>query len=147
MSSTADERDALATTLAAEHAAVWLYGLLGARVSASAEPVLHAGLVAAYAAHRGRRDLLVALVRDDGDVPVAAAPSYVEPGPLDDVAQVRAAAQEAEAASAVTWGALVASTSGERRRTALAGLRDAAVRHVAFGGSPSTTAEGPAAPA
>lgn len=48
--------DALQTTLAAEHAAVHLYGVLGAQTSASATPDLFAAVSDAYAAHRGRRD-------------------------------------------------------------------------------------------
>ena len=50
------ELDALQATLAAEHAAVYVYGLLGSRTSQSAEPELYVALRAAYEAHRERRD-------------------------------------------------------------------------------------------
>ena len=45
--------DALQTTLAGEHAAVYLYGALGGRTSQAAAPALYAALRDAYAAHRG----------------------------------------------------------------------------------------------
>lgn len=127
--------EALQTALEAEHAAVWLYALLGARTSASVEPELHAALTSAYVTHRARRDTLTALVLDDGAEPVAAAASYVAPAPLTTADEVRAAAADAEAAAAATYGFLVASSSGERRRTAVAALRDAAVRGLGFGGA------------
>ena len=50
----ATEVDALQTTLAAEHAAVYVYGLLGSRTSEAVEPELYAALHAAYEAHRDR---------------------------------------------------------------------------------------------
>lgn len=127
--------EALQTALEAEHAAVWLYALLGARTSASTEADLHAALTSAYVAHRARRDTLTALVLDDGADPVAAAASYAAPAPLTTPDEVRAAAADAEAGAAATYGFLVASSSGERRRTAVAALRDAAVRGLGFGGA------------
>ena len=56
----------------AEHAAVYVYGVLGARVSGSGQPALVAAAAAAYAVHRGRRDQLTAMVRAAGGEPVAA---------------------------------------------------------------------------
>lgn len=130
--------EALQETLAAEHAAVWLYAALGGRVPTEDAPELRVTLTAAYDAHRARRDLLVRLVRDAGEEPVAAAASYVAPAPLDTVEQVLTAAQQAETAAATTYAAWVASSVGEGRRTATAALRDAAVRVVGLGGAPAT---------
>ncbi|HEY1134415.1 MAG TPA: ferritin-like domain-containing protein [Nocardioides sp.] len=129
--------EALQTTLAAEHAAVWLYGLLGGRTSASGEPELHAALTSAYVAHRARRDTLTGLLLDDGADPVAAAASYTAPVPLESADDVRVAAADAETAAAATYAFLVASTEDERRRTAIGALRDAAVRALGFGSAPS----------
>ena len=67
--------DALQTTLEAEHAAVYVYGVLGARTSASADPQLYGDLVAGYSAHRGRRDQLRTMLHDLGETPVAAEPA------------------------------------------------------------------------
>ena len=73
--------DALQTTLAGEHAAVYVYGVLGARTSRSAEPQLFADVADAYATHRARRDQLMTMVRDAGGTPVAAEPAYELPEP------------------------------------------------------------------
>ena len=58
--------DALQRALAAEHAALHVYGTLGARTSASATPTLFADVTAGYTTHRARRDQLTARVRDRG---------------------------------------------------------------------------------
>ena len=64
--------EALQTTLAAEHAAVYVFGALGGRTSQSANPELFDAISAAYAAHRARRDELTAAITDLGAEPVAA---------------------------------------------------------------------------
>ena len=77
----APEVEALQTTLAAEHAAVYAFGVLGGRTSRAATPQLFATVSAAYAAHRARRDHLVReLAGQDVDL-VAAEPAYDVPGP------------------------------------------------------------------
>ena len=74
--------DALQTALAAEHAALHVYGALGARTSISATPGLYAELVAAHDAHRDLRDELTERIREAGAEPVAAEPAYELPAPL-----------------------------------------------------------------
>jgi hypothetical protein len=128
--------DALQTTLAAEHAAVHLYGVLGARTSRSATPLLYDAMVDAYRAHRERRDVLSRLVRDEGAEPVAAEPTYEIPPRLDGVERVTAAALELEQRCAATYAWLVAQVVGGRRRWAVTALTDAAVRGLTFRGSP-----------
>lgn len=132
------EIDALQTTLAAEHAAVFVYGALGGRTSATETPVLHDAISAAYAAHRARRDLLTRTIVDLEAEPVAAEAAYDLPGPLDTPRQVEAAALEVERAAASTYAFLVASTVDERRRWAITALNDTAVRELAFRGTPET---------
>ena len=74
--------EALQQTLAGEHAAVYVYGALGGRVSASAQPDAgRRGSRAAYTTHRGRRDQLTAMVRAAEGDPVAADVSYELPNP------------------------------------------------------------------
>ncbi|WP_295661421.1 ferritin-like domain-containing protein [uncultured Nocardioides sp.] len=128
--------EGLQTTLAAEHAAVWLYGVLGAQTSQAGEPALYDGLVEGYRRHRARRDQLTGLVRDAGAEPVAAAPAYDLPEPLADVAQVRRVALGVEEGCAATYSSLVAGSVGDDRRWAITALTDAAVRQLAFGGVP-----------
>jgi hypothetical protein len=111
--------DALQTTLADEHAALYTYGVLGARTSQSAAPALFDALTAGYRRHRARRDQLRLLVEDAGGEPVDAAPAYGLDGTLLRAAQVQAAALDLEVASAETLLALVAQSSGTVREWAL----------------------------
>src|SRR6478609_1203705 len=64
--------DALQATLADEHAALYTYGVLGARTSQATSPTLFETLTAGYRRHRARRDQLQLMVRDAGGDPVAA---------------------------------------------------------------------------
>ena len=68
--------DALQATLGDEHAALYTYGVLGARISQSATPALYDAITAAYRRHRARRDQLRVLVEEAGGEPVAAAAAY-----------------------------------------------------------------------
>ena len=74
--------DALNAALAAEHAALFVYGALGAQTSQTAEPTLYAAIDSAYAEHRARRDQLVSAILDEGAAPTAAEPAYALPADL-----------------------------------------------------------------
>jgi hypothetical protein len=125
----------LQTALAAEHAAVWVFGALGGRTSASATPALFAAVTASYDEHLTARDRLSdAIVEADG-TPVAAEPAYELPT-LDRPDQVEAAALATERSCATTYAWLVAQTSGEWRRWAVEALNRTAVRELAFRGTP-----------
>lgn len=124
--------DPLDATLAAEHAAVHVYGALAARVSVSAEPALAASLREAFAVHRTRRDELTAAIRAAGAEPVAAAPAYAVPE-VTSAAAIRRAAAQVETACSAAYAAQVAATSGEWRAWAITALADAALRSVGFG--------------
>ncbi|GAB2880263.1 ferritin-like domain-containing protein [Nocardioides pacificus] len=128
--------DALQATLAAEHAAVWLYGVLGAQTSASSEAALHNELSQAYTLHRSRRDELSRTLRDLAQEPVSAAAAYETPSPIRSPRQRRSAAIEIEDRCATTYAALVANTVAAQRAWAVAALTDAAVRRVRLGGEP-----------
>ena len=130
------ELEALQTTLEAEHAAVYVYGLLGSRTSQAGEPDLYAALRAAYEAHRERRDTLVGEVAALGEVPAPAAPAYTPPTGLDTQDGRFAAALELEKGCARTYAALVGSTTGARRDEAIDLLNDAAARALSFRGTP-----------
>ncbi len=128
--------DALQAALAAEHAAVHLYGALGAHTSASSSPGLFAEVSAAYLDHRARRDLLVSLVRDHDGEPVAAEPAYALPEDLASPEAVTRAALEVERRCTDTYAWVVEQTSGPDRRVAVTALTTTAVRALAFRGSP-----------
>jgi hypothetical protein len=128
---------ALQKALAAEHAAVHLFGLLGAQSSRSRQPSLFASLDDAYDAHRAARDQLTVLVSAKGADPVAAKIDYEPPGPVSTPAQIEAVAGTIEQRVTRTYGELVANTSGEDRRWAIAGLDAGALRELDFGVAPS----------
>lgn len=128
--------DALQTGLAAEHAAVHQYAVLGGRTRNAVSPLLRSALEQAYAAHRARRDQLTAFVRDEGGEPVAAEAAYALPHGLGSADGVTAAALELERACATTYAWLVANLVGDQRRWAVNALTDTAVRVLTFRGSP-----------
>ena len=130
------EVDALQTTLAAEHAAVYVYGLLGSRTSQTAEPELYLSLRAAYEAHRERRDTLIGEIAALSATPAPAAPAYTPPVGLDTTDGRYQAALALERACASTYAALVGATTGSRRLEAVALLNDAAARELSFRGTP-----------
>ncbi len=130
------EAETLQDVLANEHAAVYLYGVLGARTSESATPDLYLAMRAAYDAHRARRDELTGRIAADGATPVAAATAYEVPAGLETADGVTAVALELERACAAAYAAAVASTTAERRAWAVTALNDAAVRELGLRGTP-----------
>ena len=129
--------EALQTTLAGEHAAVYVYGVLGGRVSTTAQPALAADLRTAYTIHRGRRDQVTAMVRATGAEPVQAEVSYELPTPAETAGQCRRAAVEVEERCAEVYAAAVGSTARANRQWAIDALTDAAVRGLTFGVEPT----------
>jgi hypothetical protein len=129
---------ALQKALAAEHAAVHLYGLLGGQSSKSRQPVLFAKLEQTYGDHRAARDQLTGLVTAKGAEPVAAHPDYQVPGPTSTPAQIQAVARTLEKRVTRTYGELVANTAGRDRRWAIDALDASALRQVSFGAEPSS---------
>lgn len=128
--------EALQATLAAEHAAVWTFGSLGARTSQSSSPQLFERLRECHLVHRNRRDQLTREIRDLGGQPAPAAPAYALSNPAVTVDEITSAALAAEGACAASYADLVTHTSRERRSWAVAALTNAAVRKLAFQGSP-----------
>ena len=128
--------EALQVALAAEHAALYVYGALGARTSESRQPAVFAEVTDAYTTHRAWRDLLTRRLVDEGAEPTPAAPTYELPTTPATVLGVMRAASDLEARCAETYGYLVANTAGQDRRWAIAALTRAAVRQVAFGAPP-----------
>jgi hypothetical protein len=129
--------DALQAALAGEHAAVYVYGVAGGRLSASAYPDLAARVRSGYVAHRSRRDRLTLMVRDAGGDPVAAAVGYQLSNPARTTDQLSGLARETERRAAEVYAQLAGSSSGATRRWAVDALVDASVRVLGFGGPPS----------
>lgn len=132
MSDEQDKRElaALQAALAAEHAAVYGYGVVGGRIREGRRTEAKS----AYDAHRARRDALAREVRDLGGTPAAAAAGYALPFPVPDSdAAVRLAA-ELEDRVAGVYSDLVRATVDGRRSMAAEALREAAVRAVRWRG-------------
>ncbi|MGW2560119.1 ferritin-like domain-containing protein [Streptomyces sp. NPDC001514] len=117
--------------LAAEHAAVYGYGVVGAR----AGDARRAEATEAYAAHRARRDTLERTVRDLGGVPVVANAAYALPFAVPDAAAAVRLAAVLEDRVAGVYSDLVRAADGPLRREAAGALREAAVRAVRWRGS------------
>ncbi|MGA6173069.1 ferritin-like domain-containing protein [Streptomyces sp. NPDC012600] len=116
--------------LAAEHAAVYGYGVLGGRVPGKRRTEANA----AYDGHRARRDALMRTVRDLGGAPVAADAAYALPFAVTDaVSAVRLAAVLEDRVAGV-YSDLVRATEGPARADAAGALREAAVRAARWRG-------------
>jgi hypothetical protein len=126
---------ALQETLAAEHAAVHVYAVLGGRVSALEDPTVTERLRAAYEVHRARRDQLRSVIADLGRTPVAAAAGYEVDVHSRDAAELLRVARTTEERCAAFYAQLVASSVGGQRRWAIAALNDSAVRLLTLGGT------------
>ena len=128
--------EALQKALAAEHAAVHLYGVLGGQSSKSRQPTLFHQLDQAYDEHRALRDRLSVLVNAKGQDPVAAEVDYAVPGPTTTPAQIQAVARTIERRVTTTYGELVENTSGTDRQWAISALDAGALRGLSFGAAP-----------
>lgn len=124
------ELAALQKALAAEHAAVYGYGVVGGRVGEDRRGEART----AYDAHRARRDTLTRQVRDLGGTPEPSAAGYTLPFPVTDPASAVRLAVELEDRVAGVYSDLVRASAGERRGTAAGALREAAVRAVRWRG-------------
>lgn len=123
--------DAAQAALAAEHAAVYGYGVVGGRVGEERRPEA----TNAYDAHRARRDVLARTVRDFGGKPAAAAAAYTLPFEVPDSAAAVRLAADLEDRIAGVYSDLVRATEGPLRQDAAVALREAAVRAVRWRGS------------
>ncbi|MFE5598940.1 ferritin-like domain-containing protein [Streptomyces coelicoflavus] len=122
--------DAVQAALAAEHAAVYGYGVVGGRIGEERRTEARA----AYDAHRARRDALARDARDLGGEPVAAAAGYALPFSVpDSAAAVRLAARLEDRVAGV-YSDLVRAAEGDLRATAAGALREAAVRAARWRG-------------
>lgn len=120
-------RDALAAALAAEHAAVWSYGL----ASAFLPPTAAGTVVEGAAAHRARRDALEALSEAAGIAPVAAAAAYRVPAPVTDAVSAAGLLAVAEDDTTAAWRAVLERTDDPGlRRTGVEAMVAGAIAGV-----------------
>jgi hypothetical protein len=122
------EVEGLQAALAAEHAAAYGYGVVGANLGGDAQR----SATAAYTAHLARRDALTAILVERGATPAAAAPAYALPGPVESATAARRLAATIEDRVAATYADLVAAGTGEVRALASSALQEAAVRAASW---------------
>lgn len=115
----------LGLALAAEHAVIWGYGLVGGQIG----DTLRDQVRAAELAHRVRRDTTVAAIRERGGDPVNPQPTYQAPFAVTDEASALRLAVHLEQGAAQAWHYLLGATTDRSvRSTAVGALTDAAVR-------------------
>jgi Domain of unknown function (DUF4439) len=127
--------DALQAVLAAEQAAVYGYGVVGARLNGQPD---ERQATAAYDTHRARRAAVTLLIGQAGGLPTPAAVAYELGGPVTSPSQARALAARMERGVAATYADLVGSVPGSGRAAPAAWLADAAVRAAGWSGRVDT---------
>ncbi len=116
--------EAFASALAAEHAAVFGYGPVGARLDSNTLALA----TQAELAHRARRDVLISRLAERGAKAPPAEPSYSLPEPVTDQASALKLAIGIEERTAAVWRAALLSTTADDRRLAVDALTDCAIR-------------------
>ncbi|MCF6470077.1 DUF4439 domain-containing protein [Nonomuraea sp. MG754425] len=147
----ADDIEKLRRALAAEHAALFAYGLLGARTSGA----VRERMSAAFDAHRARRDQLRTLITARGGRPAEADASYALPFFPANATQAVKLAVHLESGVTAAYLELVSARDPALRRHAALAMQEAVTRSYglrpdqppAFPGMPSTAAPAVSTPA
>src|SRR3954454_19682087 len=130
------ENAALQEVLAAEHVAVWGYGVVGAELGSSSDTPA----VASQAAHRDLRDRVSELLDSRKVDPVPAKAGYALPFPVLSAKDAATLAVTLEDGVSKTWVRLLARASEKSpRQLAVQSLADAELRAVAGRAAAGTT--------
>ncbi|MGH3376812.1 MAG: ferritin-like domain-containing protein [Actinoallomurus sp.] len=124
--STPETIAALQGALAAEHVAVFGYGVLGAHLYGaqrqSADQM--------WNSHRARRDRLRTYIETGGGTPAAAAPAYHLPSPVSSARTAAQLAARLEDGVTAGYAGLAGATDPSLRRYAALAMQEATVRAV-----------------
>ncbi|MFF8265784.1 ferritin-like domain-containing protein [Streptomyces sp. NPDC016562] len=123
--------EAAQAALAAEHAASYGYGVIGARTTGARATEARE----AYGAHLARRDALTRTVRELGGAPRPSAAAYALPFEVRTAADAERLAADIEDRVAGAYADLVRSAEGPLRREAADALSAAAVRSARWRGA------------
>ncbi|GAA3169041.1 ferritin-like domain-containing protein [Nonomuraea roseoviolacea] len=118
----------LGKALAAEHAAVFAYGLIGARTTGA----LRSKATQAFDAHRARRDQLRTFITGRGGRPAEAEASYSLPLVPSTPADAVRLAVQIEAGMTAAYLELVAGDDAALRKYAALAMQEAVARSYAF---------------
>ncbi|MCD0453627.1 ferritin-like domain-containing protein [Actinocorallia sp. API 0066] len=113
---------ALQAALAAEHRAVYLYGVVGARSPLSAHP----RITRIWERHKLRRDQLIAHLKTRDATPVASEPAY----PADSAATPAALAAAVESDTLTAYLPLAGAPAKSLRTFAAQAMQEALAQHV-----------------
>jgi Domain of unknown function (DUF4439) len=122
---------ALQAALAAEHAAVYGYGIVGAMVTGDTEKLAHAD----WLAHQDARDTLEAMLVKLGATPVAASPAYQLPFAVTGEASAVRLAAALEDGVTQAYLAVVAVSDRTLRSFGALAMQPPANRALAWSGS------------
>jgi hypothetical protein len=134
------EISALQGALAAEHAAVYGYGVVGAMLAGAAQSDARAD----WTAHQVARDALVTMLTKLGATPVAASPAYALPFAVANAQSAEKLAAALENGVTRAYLAVVAVNDPTLRAFAAQAMQTSANRAAAWSG---TTAAFPGMPA
>ena len=116
---------AVQAALGAEHAALWVYGLVSAFLPADYDKGIREGM----SVHRNRRDVTARQLSAAGVVPEPAKAAYVPPEPVDGEAAAVKLVATAETDATVGWRAVLDRCDDpELRASALEALMESSVR-------------------
>jgi hypothetical protein len=115
--------EALRAALAAEHAAIYGYGVVGAHLSGETQESARQ----AEQLHRDRRDDVAQRIEAEGGKLVAAEPAYALPIAVADAQSAMSLAARLEEGTAGAWREALSGISGDDRRLGLDALIACAV--------------------
>lgn len=134
--SAAGESEALNAALAAEHAAIWGYGVVGTALAAERRALAET----AETAHRNARDGLVALLSEQGAEPIGPEGAYELPFPVLSEADAGTLAVTLENGVAAAWVRVIAAAAEPAtRQLAVEALGTTEVRAVGWRALAGTT--------
>jgi hypothetical protein len=131
MSASSASVAALQGALAAEHAAVYGYGVVGAMLAGNEQ----ADARADWTAHQVARDTLEAMLAKLGATPVAASPAYALPFPVTSASTAAKLAAALEEGVTRGYLGLVAVSNPTLRAFAAKAMQTSANRALAWSGS------------
>ncbi|MEU8248629.1 ferritin-like domain-containing protein [Nonomuraea sp. NPDC048916] len=123
-----DDADKLRKALSGEHAAVFAYGLIGARTSGA----LRAMATRAFDAHRARRDQLRTFITGRGGRPAEPEASYALPVVPTRAADAVRLAVHVEAGMTAAYLELAACDDAELRKYAALAMQESVTRSYSF---------------
>ena len=131
MAARSTEIAAMQAALAAEHAAVYGYGVTGAMLTGAARSAAYAD----WRTHEVARDTLAAMLVKLGATPVAASPAYTLPFAVNDASSARRLAALLEEGVTRAYLALVAVNDRTLRTFGALAMQPPAIRAASWRGS------------